>query len=146
MSGIVLCFEGLTKGLTIVGFVFIIQSEAINKEKLMSKYKLKKVRRKDETRGRPTLKPGSGRTRETNPSKQSWEIIELLALGNKMATIAREYKVSRQWIFQIRNRWKHKIYEVQMQAVHSDRVERERIKKLYVKALKDAHIMKKGDR
>lgn len=76
-----------------------------------------------ETRGRPKLKPGSGRRKDKNPPKRVWEILELIALGNPMALIAREYDVSRQYIHQLKNRWLPHILSIQMEAIEKDRPE-----------------------
>ena len=76
-----------------------------------------------ETRGRPKLKPGSGRRPDKNPPKRVWEILELIALGNPIALIAREYGTSRQYIHQLKNRWLPHILSIQMEAIGKDRPE-----------------------
>ena len=81
------------------------------------------MNKKKETRG---PKKKLGRPRAVNPSQKDWEIIELLAFGNGLSVIAREYKVSRQWIFQIKARWKDKIDLIRQQAQTVDALELER--------------------
>ena len=76
-----------------------------------------------ETRGRPKLKPGSGRVKDKNPSKRVWTILELIALGNPLALIAREYECTRQYIYQLKKRWLSQIIAIEMGAIEKDQPE-----------------------
>ena len=82
-----------------------------------------------ETRGRPKLKPGSGRRPDKNPPKRVWEILELIAIGNPLALIAREYGVSRQYIHQVKNRWLPHIISIQMGAIEKDQPELDKMER-----------------
>ena len=82
-----------------------------------------------ETRGRPKNKPGSGRRPDKNPPKRVWEILELIALGNPLALIAREYNVSRQYIHQLKNRWLPHILSIQMEAIEKDQPELDKMER-----------------
>ena len=82
-----------------------------------------------ETRGRPKLKLGSGRRPDKNPPKRVWEILELIALGNPLALIAREYGTSRQYIHQLKKRWLPNIIAIQMEAIEKDQPELDKIER-----------------
>ena len=53
------------------------------------------------------LKDPRGRPKLKYPPKKVEEILQLLKQGLSFADIAREYNCTRQYIHQLKNRWKH---------------------------------------